>query len=399
MMKRIAVLTHFYEPEPCAAANRAASLVRALASEGHDVTVVTNFANFPNGKLSPQDARLAYRVEQMGGARVVRLFTRNFRRLPAARLWHWLLSALSSSWFLLTTRSRFDSLIVTMPPITLALPALIGTWWHRAKLVVDVRDVYPDIAIAMGEWPANGFLARSTEYVVQMLYRQAALVTAVTPTALHQIGSRGVKGDHLLLAPNGCDALPEAGPTRARRDQNFVALYAGNLGLATDIDVLLDAAALLRAQEKIAIWVAGDGVEGERLRRRVAEERLLNVRFFGSVARSEAMQLMADADIALVPLRKGINESIPTKMFDALSVGCPVLVAADGEARATALASGGGVVIPPGDAAALADAITTLAALDSWALRKRGSEGRSFVGKFYQRDAIMLDYSRRVAAL
>ena len=105
------------------------------------------------------------------------------------------------------------------------------------------------------------------------------------------------------------------------------------------------------------------------------------------------MQMMADADVALVPLRKGIGESIPTKIFDALSVGCPVLVAADGEARTTALASGGGVVIPPGDPGALAEALSWLATLT------KGTQGRSFVGKFYRRDTIMLNYSRRIAAL
>ena len=398
MSKHVVILTHFYLPEPCAAANRAASLVRALVKEGNRVTVVTNFPSFPDGALAAGD-RGAYRVDERDGARVVRLFTRLFRGLPGARLNHWLLSALTSSWFLLTTRERFDDVIVTMPPITLALPALLGAWRHRAKLVVDVRDVYPDIAIAMGAWKPDGFLARATEYVARLLYRRADLVTAVTPTALRQIGSRGVTSEQLLLAPNGCDALPSSAATRSRTDHGFVALYAGNLGLATDVDVLLDAAALLREHERIGLWIAGDGVEGERLRKRVADENLANVRFFGSVARPEAMQMMADADVALVPLRKGISESIPTKIFDALSVGCPVLVAADGEARATALASGGGVVVPPGDPAALAAALSRLAALETETLRTQGTRGRSFVGEFYQRDAIMMTYSRRIAAL
>lgn len=398
MSKHVAVLTHFYVPEPCAAANRAASLVKALVGEGNEVTVVTNFPSFPGATLDPKDRR-AYRVDERDGAQVVRLFTRLFRGLPAARLNHWLLSAIASSWFMLVTRRRFDSIIVTMPPITLALPALVGAWRHRAKLVVDVRDVYPDIAIAMGEWDPNGLLARATEYVARLLYRRAALVTAVTPTALRQIGSRGVSDDHLLLAPNGCDSLPAGGAARTRDDQRFVALYAGNLGLATDIDVLLDAAALLRDQERVDIWIAGDGVEGERLRKRVTDESLANVRFFGSVARHRAMQMMADADIALVPLRKGIGESIPTKIFDALSVGCPVLVAADGEARATALASGGGIVVPPGDPAALAGALVRLASLETKDLRNKGTQGRAFVARFYQRDAIMTSYSRRIAAL
>jgi len=126
MTKRIAVLTHFYPPEPCAAANRAASLVKALVGEGHDVTVVTNFASFPKAHLDSRDARCAYRFENIDGASIVRLFTLNVPGLPGARLYHWLVSALSASCFLLATQRRFDALVVTIPPITLALPALLG---------------------------------------------------------------------------------------------------------------------------------------------------------------------------------------------------------------------------------------------------------------------------------
>jgi colanic acid biosynthesis glycosyl transferase WcaI len=399
MSKRIAVLTHFYPPEPCAAANRAASLVKALVDEGHDVTVVTNFASFPNRRVDSRDARCAYRLERTDGASVVRLFTLHVPGLPGARLYHWLASAMAASLFLLATRRRFDALVVTIPPITLALPALVGAWRHRAKLVVDVRDVYPDIAIAMGEWKANGLLARATERVARMLYARAELITAVTPTALRQIGERSVPDDRLMLAPNGCDALISGALTRSRESTGFVALYAGNLGLASDIDVLLDAAVLLRGDERITIRIAGDGAEGPRVRKRVLDEKLENVELVGALARRDAMQMMADADIALVPLRKGIGESIPTKIFDALSVGCPVLVAAEGEARAAALESGGGIVVPPGDPKAIADALLRLASSEKSALRTRGSRGRSFVDAFYQRDAIMANYSRRIAAL
>ncbi|MGB6985463.1 MAG: glycosyltransferase family 4 protein [Candidatus Aquilonibacter sp.] len=399
MKKRIVLLTHFYPPEPCAAANRAQSLVRALLTEGNDVTVVTSFPSFPSRCLQAGDAWRFSRLEETDGARVVRLFTATLRGLPGARLLHWVCSALAASVFLLTTRRRFDSIIVTMPPITLALPALVGSIRHGAKLVVDVRDVYPDIAIAMGEWREGSFLARATEWVARLLYRRAALVTAVTPTALRQIGSRGVPENRLLLAPNGCEAPESRPPARVREDCKFVALYAGNLGLASDLDVLLDAANLLRADERIELWIAGDGVEGDRVRKRVADEHLVNVQLLGALSRAAAMQTTADADIALVPLRKGIGESIPTKIFDALSVGCPVLVAAEGEARNTALASRGGIVISPGDARALAKALSRLAALNKNTLRASGERGRSYVVKFYLRDTIMMGYSRRIAAL
>ncbi len=399
-MKRIVVLTHYFPPEPCAGANRAASLARALVSQGNDVTVVTNFPSFPDGKLRPGDIWGFCRAETFDGARVLRFFTRRFRGWYGARLYHWLLSATAATVFLLTSRRRFDYVVMTTPPITLALPALIGAWFHRAKLVVDVRDVFPDIAVAMGKWPENGILTRSTERVVRFLYRRAALITAVTKTALRQIASRGVPPERLLLAPNGFDAI--SAETTASKQQNnsqFVALYAGNLGLTTDVDVILDAASILESERRIAIWIVGDGAQGDRLRQRVAREGLSNVRLLGAVPRPEAMQMMADADVAIVPLQKGIAESIPTKIFDALSIGCPILVAAEGEASATALESGGGMAIEPGNPAVLAESLRWFARLEKNELRGIGERGRSFVEKFYRREAIMSDYSRRIAAL
>lgn len=401
MSKRIAVLTHYYPPEPCAAGNRAASLVKALAAQGSEVTVITGFPSFPGGRIQRADAWKAVGRERSGSVTIVRLFTRTFRSIPGGRLLHWISSAIAASIFLTFMRRRIDVLIVTVPPITLALPALLGAMRHRAKLVVDVRDVYPDIAIAMGAWQANGFLARATAFVARALYRRAALVTAVTPTALRQISSRGVDHARLVLAPNGSETLIERAATRRReaKDDTFVAIYAGNLGVATDVDVLLDAAAMLRHDKRIEMWIAGDGAHGDRVRRRARDEHLGNVHLFGCVSREQALQMTAEADLALVPLRHGIWESVPTKIFDAFSVGCPVLVAAEGEARAVVISSGGGTAIRPGDARSLADTISRLAREERAVLQAQGKRGRAYVARYHEREAIMQGYSRRIVAL
>lgn len=400
MKRRIALLTHFFPPEPCAAANRAASLAHALSISGNDVTVVTNFPSFPAGRVDARDAGRLIRTQELDGVRVVRLHTRVFRGWPMARLWQWIYSGVAASMYLIAGRQAFDDVIVTVPPITLALPALCAAQKFRAKLVVDVRDVYPDIAIAMGEWKANGLLARATEFVARLLYRRADLVTAVTPTALAQIAGRGVPEARLLLARNGIDVpdaleLEEAQKSR----ESFVGVYAGNLGLATDVDTILDAARLLRSRSRIVIQIVGDGAEGERVRRRVAQENLSNVELRGSVSRVESLRILAGADIAIVPLRRGIRESVPTKIFDALSVGCPVLACADGEARTAVYASGGGIAVEPGDPQALADALLNVAELTPDERARIGARGKAFVEQHFRRDVIMTEYTRRIARL
>ncbi len=106
------------------------------------------------------------------------------------------------------------------------------------------------------------------------------------------------------------------------RNEGFTAVYAGNLGLTTDVDVLVDAASLL-SKDGITIEIVGDGAQRVQLAERVRNEGVENVRCKGSFPREEAMAMVAGADVAVIPLRKGLTESIPTKLYDSLSVGCP----------------------------------------------------------------------------
>jgi colanic acid biosynthesis glycosyl transferase WcaI len=398
---RIALLTPFYAPEPCAAARRAVTLVKALQREGHEVTVITNFTLFPHGRVDAKDRFRLVKIERQDGVRIARLLTLTFRGVPGARFFHWATSALAASVFAFATIRSFDIVVVTMPPITLALPAFLFACYHGAKIVVDSRDVYPDIAVAMGEWRKDSLLTRAVEFVARTLYRNAELVTAVTPVALREIGSRGVEPVRLFLAPNGCDvATSDIVTGEPGKDaQQFDAIYAGNLGLATDIDTLVETAVLLQNDTQIRLTIVGNGVEGERLRNRIAELGLPNLRLLDPVSRVEALQMMASADVALVSLRKGICESIPTKIYDALSIGCPVLVSAEGEARRITIESGGGVVVDPGNPPLLAQRLRELAAMDREELRAMGRHGRTFVETYYQRDPVMATYSRRIAQL
>jgi glycosyltransferase involved in cell wall biosynthesis len=388
-------ITHFYPPEPAAAATRVASFVEALANAGHDVTVVTNYPSFPRGRFSERRLPLMRR-EKSGRTRTVRLFSLLVPGIPGSRLLHWLSAALSASLYAVLTRDKYDLVLISSPPITLALPGMIAAWRHRAKLVVDVRDVFPDVAIAMGEWKKDDVIVRVVERLVRALYARADLVVAVTPTALSQIAARGVAQSRLVLARNAAERTPSVAPKNGRGDR-FTAVYAGNLGLATDVDVLVDAAALV-ASENITIEIVGDGAQRTHLGQRLRTEGAANVVVRGSLPRGDAMECVARADVSIVPLRKGIEDSIPTKLYDSLSVGCPVIVAAAGEASREGVELGA-LCTPPGDAPALAQALRQLAALDKGALRELGESGKAAVAKRADRACIMDEVVARLGEL
>lgn len=392
---KVLAITHFYPPEPGAGATRVASLVRALAAADHDVTVLTSFPSFPSGVFT--ERQRPAKVEINGRVRTVRLFSLLFPNIPGSRLLHWLSAGLAAAIYAIGTRERYDVVIISSPPITLALPGLVAALRHGAKLVVDVRDVFPDIAVAMGAWKRNGLLARAVELLVRVLYGRAALIAAVTPTAIEQIAARGVDRERLLLARNAAERDASVVEVPQKHNDGFTAIYAGNLGLATDVDVLIDAAVLV-ANDNIKIEIVGDGAQKHRVRERVHSERIFNVAIIGGLPRRDAMAMVAGADVSIIPLRKGIEESVPTKLYDALSVGCPVVVVAAGEAEREGT-SLGAYCTPPGDAPALAAQLRQLAVLDKAALRALGASGKACVEKRADRAGIMEVLAARIGSL
>jgi len=392
---KVAVIAHFYPPEPGAGALRVYSLVQALAAAGNDVTVVTAFPSFPRGEFS-EAKRPLIRVEEEGRVRTVRVFSMLIPKLPGGRLLHWLSAAFSSSLYLLGTRERFDAVVVSSPPITVSLPGVVASWRHRARLVVDVRDVFPDLGVKMGVWKADSPVVRTLEWLVRKLYRRADLVSVVTPAGEAQALRRGVPPSRVVLARNAYESVP-AMSAPPPRTNGFTAVYAGNLGLTTDVDVLVDAASLL-SNDGVTIEIIGDGAQRTRLAERIKSEGIKNVRCKGSFPREEAMAMVAGADVSVIPLRKGLTESIPTKLYDSLSVGCPVIVVADGEAHDEG-ASLGAICTPAGDAHALAGELRRLSLLDKASLRRLGEEGKERISLRSDRAAIMADLVRRITAL
>src|SRR5215472_15075403 len=142
--RRIAVITQFYPPEAGAASNRVSAIARALSDAGNDVTVIAALPSFPTGIIPAHYRSREQWARRDGGIEVRYVWTYASPRLRTVdRLLNWLSVAAAATTHLVFGRKRFDVVLVSSPPITLALPALAASILHRARLVVDVRDVYP----------------------------------------------------------------------------------------------------------------------------------------------------------------------------------------------------------------------------------------------------------------
>jgi colanic acid biosynthesis glycosyl transferase WcaI len=397
---RVLLLTQFFPPEPCAAANRATSLAASLLEAGFAVDVVTGAPTFPSGVKAPEDRGLSPKTTWTAGIRLTRVWTYASPKLSGRnRLLNWLSVAVASSAYVAAVGRSYDVVLVTTPPITLALPAFIALLRHRARLVVDVRDVFPDVAIKMGAWRADGPPARIVGFLARALYRAARLVVCVTESARSEVVARGSDPEKTIVGPNGFDVVEPAHQVPyARRPDEFVVAFVGNMGLATGLDVIVDAAALLRDDASVRFVLAGGGADEARLAKRCAEEGLNNVTMIGVVPRPTANALLRSADACVVPLKRHIVDSLPTKLFDALALGCPVICCADGEAKAFVERSRGGVATEPEDGAALAAAIREMRA-DPVRRAAFAASGRAYVEQHYDRARIMRRVAGTIAAM
>ncbi len=400
-MSRIAIVSQFYAPEPCAAANRIGAMARAFADAGHEVRVYTGLPSFPEGVVAAPYRGCKHVIESDGPVTVERVWTyAGATALPGNRVLNWLSVALGIARRLVAARERYDLIVVSSPPITLALPALLGAFAHVAPLVVDVRDVFPDVAVKMGAWKADSPVARAVGRVADALYRRALLVTCVTETARAEIIARGVRAGQ---GGAGAQRLrPDRPGGRAGRTRGLPGVrdvvYVGNMGLATGLDVVIDAAQRLRADRGLRFVLIGGGADAARLRARVSAAKLANVIFTGPLPRAAALRALADAAATVVPLVATIADSLPTKLFDAMIVGTPIVVSAAGEARRLVERADVGLSATPGDPDALAAALRRVLDEPELAARFRAN-GPAFVRANYDRAEVMRGLAARVPAL
>jgi len=389
--QRVLIISQFYKPESCAAANRVSALAAAFASAGSDVTVLTGMPSFPQGKVEQAYRGRLFVTEYDGSIAVKRVWTFASPGGSAMeRLLNWMSVATGMLLYVLFQRRAIDLVVVSSPPVTLTLPALAAAWRSRAHLIADIRDVFPEVAVGMGMWRKTGFMTRAVTALADQLYRRAAFVVAVTEGARAEILQHGVPPSKVIVAPNGADAVESAREAalfvRGRHD--FVITYVGNMGVAASLDTVLDAAKLLLDDPAFRFIMIGGGALERELRRRAQDEEITNVSFLGVLPRECAVRALGDCDVCIVPLRAGLTRSLPTKIFDAFSVGCAVIVAADGEARNFVQEAGGGVAVAPEDPAALAAAIRRLRS-DPASLLEYRQNARRFLSKRYDRSAIM----------
>jgi len=394
---RVLVISQLFAPEMGALPNRLAPLTRHLGRRGHDVFVATGMPNYPKGEVFPAYRGKRFVREELEGATVLRTryytTARNVSKRKQLRSYLSFLPAVLRSG---RRAGRVDVVFVTSPPIFPALPAILLAKLRRAKLVVDLRDLWPDEVIAVGAAREGSLSIRLLRLIERLMYRSADIVTCTTPAFSETIAERGVGAQKRRLLPNGADLelfrpLPRENEIAGayRFGDKLVVMYSGLLGIKHGLETVIDAAALLRDREDVVFFIRGEGPRRDALEQQAQDLGLENVRFGGERPIEEVPYLLARADVCVTTLLPDpyLEKIVSVKIFEYLACEKPVVGALRGEGARVLEASGGGIAIDPADARAMADAIREL--LDKPERRaEMGVAGRRYIEEHHSRAAI-----------
>ncbi len=399
---RIAYVSHYFVPEPAAPAARVHELSRAWVRASHQVTVVTGFPNHPTGVVPPEYRGKLAATEWLDGVRVLRnwLYAVPNRGLARRGVNH--LSFMATSLLLgLPRLGRVDVVIASSPTLFSAVSARLMAGILRAPFVLEVRDLWPEAFVEVGVMRPGPHI-RLLAGLARWLYQEAARVVVVTEAFTDRLAAQGVPPARLVTIPNGADtrrftSAVDGRPTRAALglEGRFVVAYVGSHGLSHGLGAVLDAAG---CQPDVTYLLVGDGADRDRLVRERDRRGLANVRMLPSVRRDEVPGLYAAADVCLVPLRNvPIFETfVPSKTFELLAAGRPIVGAVRGEARAILERSGGALVVNPEDGVGIAAAVARLRA-EPELRAELGRRGRRFAEQHCDREVLADRYVQVLA--
>ncbi|MDQ3068419.1 MAG: glycosyltransferase family 4 protein [Acidobacteriota bacterium] len=398
---RIVYLCQYFPPEIGAPSARVGELSQAWAELGHDVCVITAMPNHPTGRVPPAYQGVMFVKERRGMVEVWRnwLFATPNEGFVKKTLSH--LSFMFSSAVLSTPRlGNVDVLIVSSPTFFSVLTAWFMSRTRGIPFVFEVRDLWPGVFIELGVLK-NRLIIRILESIELFLYRASARVVVVTDSFARSLKARGIPASKLVTITNGVDCTFFAPGLRENEIRaahglsgKFVVLYIGAHGISHALSRQLDAAEMTAADPDICWVFVGEGADKAALVAHAQARNLTNVRFVGGQPRELMPSWYAACDAALVPLRDIplFEGFIPSKMFEIMACGRPMVASVRGEARRILDASGAALTVDPEDAGAVASAVRRLRD-DPELCARLGASGRRFAEANYERKELARKYA------
>jgi glycosyltransferase involved in cell wall biosynthesis len=381
---RVLLVSQYFPPEVGATQTRMQSFAEYLSERGHDVTVIAEFPNHPQGVMPDEYRGRVIEDDRSNPYRVLRVWVKTSAEKTQMTRLSFYVSFMSLAALAAPMAGRPDVVVATTPPLFTGMAGLAIARMTGAPFVLDVRDLWPAAATSLLQI-SPGWETRVAEAIERRLYRSAARVTAVTESFCKHIDRIRGGDERTLFLPNGTIERFFVDADNGHRDRlgvpedRFLVTFAGTLGIAQALPTAIEAAE--RVDGDIAFAFVGDGPMKDSVASLARSKGLGNVAFHPQRSMESIPAVLAGADALLVTLSSHptFEQFVPSKMIDFMAVGKPVVLAAAGEAAELMRRAGAGVVVPPEDPDALADAVRWLAAHPDEA-SEMGARGRLFAG-------------------
>lgn len=395
----IVFLTHYFPPEVNAPASRTFEHAVRWVRAGHQVTVVTCNPNCPTGVLFPgYRNRLRPQRESMDGIEVIRVWTYLAPNAGTVRrivnyLSYMVSAVLAGLWV-----SRPDVIVATSPQFFCGWAGVILSRLRRRPFVLEIRDIWPESIETVGAIRFRPIL-RFLQFFEKLMYRSASHIVAVGDGYRRKILEKVNVPERVSVVMNGVDLerfQPQPVDMELRRrwngDGKFICAYLGTIGMAHGLDVVVKAAEALRdhGRDDVVFWLVGDGARKSSLESDVKHRGLERwVVFTGRLPKEDMPRVLASVDACLVHLRKTelFETVIPSKIFEMMAMGKPIIMGVRGEALRIVEEAGAGIAMEPESADSLLKAVDTLRnGATDWSPRTQSV--REYLRVNFSRDAL-----------
>lgn len=393
---RLLVVTQYFWPENF----RINDLVAELVRRGHEVTVLTGYPNYPDGRIFAEFRRDPAAFSNYQGARIVRV-----PMLPRARgkvrlVMNYFTYALSASVvgaFKLRGMA-FDAIFAYEPsPITVGIPAAAMRWLKKAPLAFWVLDLWPETLQAVGV-VRSPFLLRQVGRLVSFIYHRCDLILAQSRSFVPQIAKYcGGDSSRILYFPSWAESIfagarAEPAAEVPVKPGSFDVMFAGNIGEAQDFPAVLAAAERLKDHPRVRWLLVGDGRMAGWVGAQIAQRKLQdNVLMLGQHPVERMPSFYQHADALLVSLKDEpiFSMTIPGKLQSYLAFGIPVVAMLNGEGAEIVERSDAGVTCRAGDSAGLAAAVSRLAELPAERTNQMGQNALAVSANEFDRSRLI----------
>lgn len=402
---RVGILTHICWPETADFKNLA--IARALAEQGHDVTIITAFPNYPLGRVYEGYAMGWWQWQTVEGVRILRLpLYPDHSESGLRRMANYLSFTAAASTLGVSKSGPIDVLFVYSPPMTLGIPARLFKVFRGSKVLLDVVDLWPE-AVSGSGMTRSRTIEAVTGWFARQAYRTADQITTLTPGF-----GRNVQAA-LEPRPASIEIQPPWSPSHdgVLSDSGFYAdlgiegkfcvVHTGNLGPFQDLETVIEAARQLQDDDDIRIVLVGGGRDLEGYRDQIAAEKLRNVVVTGMVPSDRIPGILAGADATLVSLQSSpyLDINVPSKVASYLAAGKPIVANASGEVADLVSGHGIGLVGTAGSAKSLAHAIRAARDISAEQSLNISHRARELHGRVFDESGGVREYVRRIEKL